>query len=691
MFIWTRLGDERVVSFSIEFNPAAISIIEVLASPESTLAPASELDVDLSQAASGRIGVLFDIGRPAPAGSRRILLLRVYPPPYAVPGTYPIAFGNVPSPQSVSNSSAALVPATFQPGSIVIPGSCTFSITPNGQTFTAAGGTGTATVTQTSPGPPCPWTAAAAPTGRPFVTLSNSSGSGNGSFTFSVAPNGTQFGRASTIELIIPDTGVRQPFVVSQPVTSSSCTYLLTPGSVVYSKFGGEKTVRVTTGPACPWTASINPVTNPYADWINVIDQSGTGTADIRYNVQVSPSPAAIFRSAKIEVNGQLHVVNQKSYFCPFVGYDNGLKPLEQDDDEVSQLRAFRDDVLAETSIGEKFIEDYYEYAGEVTRLLIFNPDLLRRSKDALDRYKPVVDSALRRQRAKAEIARNGGLAVVQADLEPTVVKDSELDDVDEVLQLISLQASGQLRQKLGDLRGDIRDPRIQAEFGVRIEHGARRPMPNENSTLTGILNSLWPLDAAPGTQFLNSSPAVATVAEAPRKNDLKQTPPSPLDDAYGKIPLTFEANQGQVNGEVKYLSRGTNYNLFLTSSEAVISLPAPSTAAAPSDRNDPAGRAATVSKSETEPARRQIQTIRMKLDGADEKPRIIAHDQVSAKSNYFVGNDSRKWRTGIPNYSKVEYKRVYDGVDLIYYGNQKELEYDFKVAPGRRTRQRSK
>jgi hypothetical protein len=51
--------------------------------------------------------------------------------------------------------------------------------------------------------------------------------------------------------------------------------------------------------------------------------------------------------------------------------------------------------------------------------------------------------------------------------------------------------------------------------------------------------------------------------------------------------------------------------------------------------------------------------------------------------SNYFIGNDPAQWRTSIPTFAKVAYHEVYPGVDLVYYGNQRQLEYDWVVAPG--------
>src|SRR5208282_6759909 len=55
----------------------------------------------------------------------------------------------------------------------------------------------------------------------------------------------------------------------------------------------------------------------------------------------------------------------------------------------------------------------------------------------------------------------------------------------------------------------------------------------------------------------------------------------------------------------------------------------------------------------------------------------------LPGKSNYFIGNNPRNWRTNVPAYAKVRYAAVYPGVDLIYYGNRRALEYDFVLAPG--------
>ena len=68
---------------------------------------------------------------------------------------------------------------------------------------------------------------------------------------------------------------------------------------------------------------------------------------------------------------------------------------------------------------------------------------------------------------------------------------------------------------------------------------------------------------------------------------------------------------------------------------------------------------------------------------GANSNPQVVGLDELLGKSNYFIGNDPSNWHTNIPTYTKVQYQDIYPGIDLIYYGNQRQLEYDFVVAPG--------
>ena len=148
--------------------------------------------------------------------------------------------------------------------------------------------------------------------------------------------------------------------------------------------------------------------------------------------------------------------------------------------------------------------------------------------------------------------------------------------------------------------------------------------------------------------------------------------------ESYGKLPLSFEANQGQTDPQVRFLSRGSGYTLFLTPTEVVLALrPAP--ASNPRQKSDPVHLAL-----ESEAAQAQAAAVlRMKVVGSSSAPRLVGLDELPGKSNYFLGNDPKKWRTNVPSYSRVRYENVYAGVDLIYYGSQGQLEYDFVVAPG--------
>jgi hypothetical protein len=150
----------------------------------------------------------------------------------------------------------------------------------------------------------------------------------------------------------------------------------------------------------------------------------------------------------------------------------------------------------------------------------------------------------------------------------------------------------------------------------------------------------------------------IAALLNSPTRVAGKANSPDPVRK-YADVPLSFEANHGQTNSDVRFLSRGKGYTLFLTSREAVLSL----------DKLDSRQR-------------RTGTAITMKLQGGSD-PTVQGLDPQLGKSNYLISQDSAKWITDIPNYARVQYRQVYPGVDLIFYGNQGQLEYDFVLAPG--------
>ncbi|MEP7342174.1 MAG: SBBP repeat-containing protein [Acidobacteriota bacterium] len=177
---------------------------------------------------------------------------------------------------------------------------------------------------------------------------------------------------------------------------------------------------------------------------------------------------------------------------------------------------------------------------------------------------------------------------------------------------------------------------------------------------LTLLSQPIAPLAVTHGAGRAKASEKLATTSAPDAATKAR------VEENYGKLPLSFEANKGQTDARVKFLSRGQGYSFFLTPSEAVMTL------------NRAEGKEPHAGTKKGTSA-----TLRMKLVGANEQPRISGLDEQAGKSNYFLGNDARQWKTDVPNYGKVKYESVYPGVDVVYYGNQQQLEYDFIVAPG--------
>jgi len=173
---------------------------------------------------------------------------------------------------------------------------------------------------------------------------------------------------------------------------------------------------------------------------------------------------------------------------------------------------------------------------------------------------------------------------------------------------------------------------------------------------------------------LINQSTNVGPPISAPQSNPKAQ---ARILDTYGNLPLSFEANHGQTDGRVKFLSRTGRYSLFLTGDEAVLALSGKKTNA---DRAK-IGSAAHTSQSMATTKAGGV--LRMKLRNANLAAKVSGTDELAGTSNYFIGNDPAKWRTSVPTYAKVKYEGIYSGIDLVYYGNQRRLEYDFIVAPG--------
>lgn len=142
-------------------------------------------------------------------------------------------------------------------------------------------------------------------------------------------------------------------------------------------------------------------------------------------------------------------------------------------------------------------------------------------------------------------------------------------------------------------------------------------------------------------------SQVATTVANIPGNSDQ-------VRKTLSNLPLRFES----AAKENEFLARGTGYSFLLTSSEALFAFP--------KDRK-----------------RRRNQIVSLKLAGASDKAKGVGVDPLTGKVNYFIGNNPAAWRTNVESFARVRYNQVYPGIDLVYHGNQRHLEYDFEVAPG--------
>lgn len=146
---------------------------------------------------------------------------------------------------------------------------------------------------------------------------------------------------------------------------------------------------------------------------------------------------------------------------------------------------------------------------------------------------------------------------------------------------------------------------------------------------------------------------------------------PGSVLSSYGKLPLAFEANHGQTDKRVRFLARGSGYGVFLTGQEAVLALHASASGKPAPSIGGPG------------PSPTKTDALRMQLLGARAAAEPHGAEPLAGTVSYFRGNDPSRWQSGVPTFAKVEFAAVYPGIDLVYYGNQRQLEYDFVVAPG--------
>jgi hypothetical protein len=156
-----------------------------------------------------------------------------------------------------------------------------------------------------------------------------------------------------------------------------------------------------------------------------------------------------------------------------------------------------------------------------------------------------------------------------------------------------------------------------------------------------------------------------ATSAPAIRR----QAPAHPLLATLAEAPLYFEANAGQTAPEARFLARAGDCQILIAPDSAQLVLREDEPSA-----EMPQGLSC---------GQHFARSIRVDFPGASPTAAIQALAKTPAKVNYLLGPDAARWHTGVETFARVQVRGLYPGVDLVYYGNQHRLEYDFSLAPG--------
>jgi len=141
------------------------------------------------------------------------------------------------------------------------------------------------------------------------------------------------------------------------------------------------------------------------------------------------------------------------------------------------------------------------------------------------------------------------------------------------------------------------------------------------------------------------------------------------MQAAFSKLPLSFIRNDGQLDRKIRFYERGPGHATFFAEDGVYLSL------------GYGYGLTGTASGSATR--NRGATLIKLAFVGAKQAPSIVPEGQQEHRVNYFIGNDRTRWKTGIPTYRAVVYRELYPGIDIRYYGNNRQLEYDVVVKPG--------
>jgi hypothetical protein len=389
---------------------------------------------------------------------------------------------------------------------------------------------------------------------------------------------------------------------------------------------------------------------------MNDMRTSSIGKASLKY---INWIPGEHTIEVRAEVDGAVYTdIARVTWVNPCAATET-LQGTESEQSTLDAMRSFRDSRLAASERGREYSRLYYKSSTEAVGMMMLNPMMILRSQQMIERYMPVVHDMTAGS--------------------PVVLTEGDLQEIDTFLTDFASAASGELRQTVKKLTEDLRNPEVHREFGITIRPGPRRELPARKPLLSlryagqafalfgffaaslflirrrpKIVKALLCLALTASVVCSQFSAFARQSAQTASNNKHSSSRRGPAG-ALKKQAVSFEANQGQADPQVRFISRGKDFNLYLTPTEAVIRL---------RDEDRSSG-------------------LCMSLEGANRNPFIQGIEKLPATINYFRGDDRSQWRSGVPSYAKVLYKEVFRGVDMLYHGDNGQLEYDFKVAPG--------
>jgi hypothetical protein len=193
----------------------------------------------------------------------------------------------------------------------------------------------------------------------------------------------------------------------------------------------------------------------------------------------------------------------------------------------------------------------------------------------------------------------------------------------------------------------------------------ARKPLPRTRRTLVVMalaLLSLATLSSASETVNVEHSPAASTNSEAGAAAPVSEPSAAQMSekaalDAYGKLPLSFIANEGQTGKAARYYAQGAGYGFFFTKEGAMLSF--------------------------AEGKGRGGHALALDFLGANPHATLTARQRLSGRVNYLVGDDPARWQPGLPTHAELLYRGLWPGIDMAVRGKGSKLKYEFHLKPG--------